>query len=195
MFKNFDLTFPPECVDVVKEAYNKANIILEYGSGGSTFLAAESGKTIISVESSCEWMMELVSSLGEKKLLNKVMPLWIDIGPTRAWGHPANSSKKENWQLYSRKPWQYCQNKDIHPDTVLIDGRFRVSCFLASCYYTKKPITILFDDFVDREKYHVVKELFEPAETYDRLAVFHVKPNMIDHDFLSKNKHYFYNPD
>ena len=195
MFKNFELTFPPKCAEVIEDAYKQANIILEYGSGGSTFLGAELGKTVISTESSCEWMMELVSSLGERNLLSKVMPLWVDIGKTRVWGHPVDTSKRKNWPLYAKKPWMYCQNKDISPDTILIDGRFRVSCFLASCQFTKKPIKILFDDFANRKKYHLVKELFEPVEVYDdRLAIFHVEPNKIDADFLLKNKNYFFNP-
>jgi len=196
LFKNFELTFPPACAEVVKEAYSEANIVLEYGSGGSTFVGAENCSKVISIESSCQWMMELVSSLGEKGLLNKVMPIWVDIGPTRAWGHPVDASKRKNWPLYSKKPWLYCQKESVQPDLVLIDGRFRVSCFLACCFYTQRPIKVLFDDFANRHKYHVVKELFQPVEVFDdRLAVFHVEPGAIDSEFISSKKEYFFNPD
>jgi hypothetical protein len=47
-----ELTFSPEVAELVRETYAQAQVILEYGSGGSTVLASEmAGKTVFSVES------------------------------------------------------------------------------------------------------------------------------------------------
>ena len=51
-----ELTFIPEVGDLVRAHYEKAKVILEFGSGGSTVMASEMpGKTIYSVESSRVW--------------------------------------------------------------------------------------------------------------------------------------------
>lgn len=50
------LTLPPEEAEWVCSHYQAANVILEYGSGGSTVLASElSGKKVFSVESDKMW--------------------------------------------------------------------------------------------------------------------------------------------
>jgi len=51
-----ELTFIPEVGALVRKHYEGADVILEYGSGGSTVMASEMpGKTIYSVESSRVW--------------------------------------------------------------------------------------------------------------------------------------------
>ena len=50
-----ELTLPEAEAALLRETYDRAGVILEYGSGGSTVLAAEQpGKTVPSVESSNE---------------------------------------------------------------------------------------------------------------------------------------------
>ena len=66
MFKEFQLTFPKPVADFVRSQYSSSKCILEYGSGGSTVFAASQGKTIITTESSAQWLIELVGSCIEK---------------------------------------------------------------------------------------------------------------------------------
>ena len=50
------LTLPPQEAEALKEAYAGADTILEYGSGGSTVVAAERPGTLVtSVESDRGW--------------------------------------------------------------------------------------------------------------------------------------------
>lgn len=49
---------------------------------------------------------------------------------------------------------------------------------------TKKPITILFDDYVERTNYHVVENLFSDYKTVGRMAIFDVLPSRIDGSML-----------
>ena len=51
------ITLPPEEEAAVRSYYAQAQVILEYGSGGSTVIAAElPSKTIFSVESDVKWL-------------------------------------------------------------------------------------------------------------------------------------------
>jgi len=57
---------------------------------------------------------------------------------------------------------------------VLVDGRFRVACFLASILSITEDTTIFFDDYVDRDYYHVVEEIIKPNRFCGRQAIFEV---------------------
>lgn len=186
------MTFSDVCNKFVTQKYSKAETILEYGSGGSTILAASLGKKIISVESSSTWLLELIGSAAEQELPGKIIPLYVDVGPTGDWGKPKDESKWKNWLNYPRLPWQYCQQNRIDPDLVLIDGRFRVACFLATCAYVQKETTVLFDDYEERPHYHIVEKSFEKIDVIDgRMAVFKIKPNKLDSNDLMNCLHYF----
>jgi hypothetical protein len=78
----------------------------------------------------------------------------------------------------------------------LIDGRFRVASFIATCVFTKAPIQILFDDYVERPEYHWVNTLSTPdAIIGERMAVFNVGPGEIKLEALVEGMSYFYNPE
>lgn len=195
MFQQFNLTFTPVTSKYVQSRYKKATTIVEYGSGGSTILAAKEGKTIISTESSSEWMIELMGAYKEQDLPGDIIPIYVDIGETKKFGYPVDNSQVKSYPNYAKKAWRYCSEHKIHPDLVLVDGRFRVACFIASCISIKKPCTILFDDFVDRKHYHIVKKIVEPVDIIDeRMAVFDIKPNMVSTKFLLDQMNYFLAP-
>ncbi|WP_395341561.1 hypothetical protein PN836_019545 [Ningiella sp. W23] len=196
MFRNFQLTLTPECGEFVKKEYKKAKLIVEYGSGGSTFLAAAlSGKKVLSVESDIKWLMELMSAYKEQDLKGDIVPLWADIGETKEFGYPADESKYKDWPNYAKLPFLFCREHKLSPDLALIDGRFRVACFLACCAYTKTNMKILFDDYAVRKRYHVVERICKPSAIIgDRMAVFDIKPKMVNSDFLADHYHYFYRP-
>ena len=63
------------------------------------------------------------------------------------------------------------------PDLILIDGRFRVSTFL-SCVLKFPGAKVLFDDYVDRENYHVVESVIKPKRTVGRIAEFKVPKHL-----------------
>ena len=42
----FQLTLPEEVADALRAIYSEGVVVLEYGSGGSTFLALEANKKI-----------------------------------------------------------------------------------------------------------------------------------------------------
>ena len=67
-------------------------------------------------------------------------------------------------------PWRVMQRHGVNPDIVFIDGRFRVASFLATYLNASKPCTVVFDNYRDRECYHVVESILKPSRFIDRTA-------------------------
>jgi len=68
------------------------------------------------------------------------------------------------------------RSKKAATDFVLIDGRFMVACCLEVFNSVGSEC---FDDFTDRESYHVVLEYFDIVhEVYDRMVILKKKPGM-----------------
>lgn len=172
------LTMPPTEADALRAAYAMADVILEYGSGGSTLLAAEMpGKTVTSVESDRDWvqMMQDWFEHAPPAAGSKAEILWADIGATKEWGHPKS---RKGWRRYAGYPLGVWSRVGfVQPDVVLVDGRFRTGCALASAFNTAKPVKLLFDDYKPRKHYHRIEEfLGRPGQMHGRMAEFEVKP-------------------
>lgn len=183
--EQFSLAFPGEVANFVRDAYHDTKGVFEYGSGGSTLVAAKLGKPFISIETDEKWtksITEKVAGIDGRHRHSSV--LWVDIGKTKEWGFPADSKKYSNYWKYPLAAWM--QDVDFTPDTVLIDGRMRKACFCAALAMTKKPIRILFDDYAERKFYHEVECLVKPALLVGRMAVFDIKPGLVTIDDLPK---------
>jgi hypothetical protein len=190
-----ELTLPEAEAEAVRAAYAAAECILEYGSGGSTVMAAEMpGKRVFSVESDPDWadMMRRWLSAHPPAEGSRVEVVWADIGPTREWGHPVDTAQ---WARFPRYPMGVWSRPDFAaPDVVLVDGRFRVGCALAAAYLTEKPITLLFDDFAPRQAYHKVQDYLGPAELIGRMARFHITPQPIPKAHWLRLTQFMYRP-
>ena len=103
----------------------------------------------------------------------------VDIGVTREWGTPfftrRTADRAMRWRRYSTAPWDCFDESDPEPDTILIDGRFRVACALYSLLRLSElsPCAILFDDYRDRPCYAEVERHARLASMEGRMAVFH----------------------
>ncbi|MDX5403408.1 MAG: hypothetical protein LPK02_14620 [Rhodobacterales bacterium] len=170
-----ELTFPEAEAEVIRAAYGQAEVILEYGSGGSTVLAAELGKRVTSVESDRAWAQMMRDWFAAHPPAGQVDIVWADIGPTKEWGHPVDHSGWKNFARYPLDVWDL--SGFAHPDLVLVDGRFRMGCALATAFRITRPVTLCFDDYADRPHYHQIETfLGAPTRIVGRLAVFHVTP-------------------
>lgn len=171
------LTFPDAEAAFVRRHYKKARVILEYGSGGSTQLAASMpGKFVMSVESDRRWALNLQRELDQAGLTSPAIVWHVDIGPTGRWGRPETSEYWQRFHLYPLSIWS--EPFFRHPDLILVDGRFRPACIAAACLRIQKPVTVLFDDYVTRPKYHVVERLVKPVEIVGRMARFELTPDL-----------------
>jgi hypothetical protein len=78
---------------------------------------------------------------------------------------------------YMAQPWRLAKHHNLVPDTVLIDGRFRVASFLFSLLSARIGTTILFDDYVDRPVYFVVEQSCPLTSLCERMGLFHAAKN------------------
>lgn len=166
-----ELTFIPEVGQLVREHYEQANVILEFGSGGSTVMASEMpGKTIYSVESSRVWTKMMRRWFEEAEPVSLPQMHHVNIGPTGKWGTPRSGAGYRRYHLYPLSIWDTEGFK--HPDVILVDGRFRVACALTAMLRCTKKTTLLFDDYEGRKGYHVLEEFLEKEEVVGNMARF-----------------------
>ncbi|MBK9521293.1 MAG: hypothetical protein IPO13_06680 [Rhodocyclaceae bacterium] len=163
---------------------------LEYGAGGSTLAALDlKVPEIISIDSDSE----LLNSLGVEagRFASSYRGRHINLGTIRQWGYPTTNTGIGNWHKYSFEIWRELATANFHPDLVLIDGRFRVACFLATLLFAPSGAIIFFDDFFCREYYAVCKNFLAPAAQHGRAAIF-VRPAVVSSspELISAALHY-----
>jgi hypothetical protein len=164
----------------LKRYLDGCDVYLEYGCGGSTLFAGQIGvRTIYSVESNGEWMRRIQAAYDRRFAAKglTLLTLHAEIGPTGAWGHPTDPVHASKWPGYAIAPWLLLAQRQQSPRVVLIDGRFRVACFLTTLAAATTGTIILFDDYVDRPHYHVVEAHCPRLVTHGRMAVFRVAEN------------------
>jgi hypothetical protein len=152
-----------------KKVAGGAKSYAEYGCGASTiWMAKNTAAQIRAVDTSADWVKKMHENVGT----DRADIQWIDCGPLRKWGVPLGFGKRGNFKTYADAPWTDGQSIDV----VLVDGRFRVSCFLASLANADAGTKIIFDDYTDRPHYHVVEELVERQQICGRQCLFEVPP-------------------
>ena len=139
----------------------------EYGCGKSTnWVLKNTSSKIVSVDTSSEYI-EFVKK-NNKKNAERLKIVYIDLGPIKDWGWPINYNKSFNFDRYTDLIWQ--QNEK--PELVLIDGRFRVCCFLTSLKYADEGTKIIFDDYITRPYYHFIEKYVDRIESFGEQCLF-----------------------
>lgn len=96
----------------------------EYGVGLSTLYAESIGVSAgVSIENDLEWLLKIK---GNIKKTDSWFFQFIDCGDTYRWARPKNLEKRRDFLCYANAMWQ----QKVKPNFILIDGRFRVLCFL-----------------------------------------------------------------
>lgn len=152
--------------ELFKKTTAAADVYAEYGCGASTLWVANHTRSrVISVDSSEQWLGAVKQGCRNP---DAVTLHFSDVGKVGDWGTPVGYEKRDNFDDYT--DWIWKQN--LSPDVVLIDGRFRVCSFLTSLLFAKEGTRILFDDYTNRERYHVVELFLRPVQTCGRQALF-----------------------
>tara|TARA_B100001121_G_scaffold307468_1_gene329076 strand:- start:837 stop:1478 length:642 start_codon:yes stop_codon:yes gene_type:complete len=160
LFKGNDLLF--------KKYISSCRVYGEYGCGKSTiWVSNNTNVQILAVDTSKEWI-EIVNQ--NIKNNNSTNLKHIDLGEIGHWGTPIDYSKNSSFESYTN--WIWFQNKK--PDLVLIDGRFRVCCFLSSLKFADKGTFLIFDDYIDRPHYHFVEKYLPRSKVFGRQCLFEV---------------------
>lgn len=163
-----------------EQTLRESSFYLEYGSGGSTVLAARLKKQFISVDSDKYFLRAVQKKIG--KLSPEQMLIHSDIGLNGPWGIPIFKAKTEarllRWRKYPEVPWRAIFANDLGlPDLVMIDGRFRVACALTCLKYLKdSPRAImLVDDYTNRPHFKIIEKFAALDGVVGRMAIFRAK--------------------
>ena len=167
---------------------DKSTIYFEYGSGGSTYQAnlRKNIQKIYSVESDKTWINKLKLSIKD---VSKIMYIYNEMGTKpRTWGYPSKSCDKSNLINYSEHIRNLSVEERSKIDLVMIDGRFRVACCLKCFEVINDGCYIMFDDFLNRKKYHVVLNYYDIIEKTEdkRMVILRKNKNISIPDYLIK---------
>jgi hypothetical protein len=164
-------------IELLSAFLRRSSNYLEFGAGGSTVLASRLVRErITAVDSSQEWLdkaRDACSAVGTAASLDLVL---ADIGPTGQWGYPIDKSAIARWPGYYENVWTRPAVHDV--DFCLVDGRFRVACFLHSLLCCRADMLLAIHDFDNREKYHVLREIAREVAMADNLSVFLPRPDV-----------------
>lgn len=148
-----------------------SNYYGEYGSGLSTIYVSNfSSVKGVSAETNILWVNKIKDNLSSE--LNMKL-IHIDLGKVLHFGRPESYVYKDKFKDYLNSIWV----GNFKPDLVLIDGRFRVACFLTSLINAERGTHIIFDDYRSRPYYHIVEKFEKPILQNKRQAVFKVNKN------------------
>jgi hypothetical protein len=155
-----ELIFHGNDKQLFEKYINNAKFYFEYGAGSSTYYASlkQNLKKIIVVESDKEWYNKVNNMIVNKEKFNFN---YIEMNSVpNTLGKPGPNSKKEDWIKYSDIIRKISKDISSKIDLVLIDGRFRVACCLKCFNIINDNCVILFNDFLTRDKYHVLLDFY-----------------------------------
>ena len=166
-----------------KKSIEGIKIYGEYGCGlSSKWILNNTSSKVISVDSSKEWVKKVKNENKNHK--SRLLINHVDLGKVGSWGRPISYEKIHKFSEYTDYIWKQ-QEK---PRLVLIDGRFRVCCFLTSLKFADPGTKIIFDDYVNRPYYHFIEKYVSRINECGRQCLFIVpSKSQIDIDSLNKD--------
>jgi hypothetical protein len=153
-----------------KSFASHAEDYLEFGSGGSTYVAAQLvSHTVTTLDSSQEWLDRVALACKEDNC--RIVPtlVAVDVGETQEWGYPADEDTRERWPAYHEAIWERPGSHDC--DLYMVDGRFRVACFMQILLRCRPDALIMIHDFA-RPEYQVINAVARPIASAEELSVF-----------------------
>lgn len=140
-----------------------ARVILEYGAGDATPMAAAmAGKFVMAVESSWSLTLRSQIALGAAAL------------PSPAVIHHVDPEGEAPHRRYAEAIWDEAFFR--HPDVILIAGRHRAACLAAAQARIARPVTVFFDDWLAQPVQPAADPPVRPARILGRMAEFHLVP-------------------
>ena len=153
----------------------------EFGTGGSTLLAARQGfEMMVGVESDPAWakMVREDEEVAAVIAAGRASILHADIGPVGAWGSPLDRDAVRPWPGYIARMWAEWDRLGTSPDLILVDGRFRVACCISAALMAAAnrgrhppPLVIIHDVGERRPNYDRALDFFHVEEQAGSLRV------------------------
>lgn len=160
-----------ETLEALSGAMKAASSYLEYGTGGSTVMAAELVQgPVFAVESDRKYL-DAVRKAIEPFGRSDISLHHADIGPVLMWGVPALRWTSGRWRSYPQAPWAAMQEA---PDLIFVDGRFRVACVLECLLRLPADWRgqFILDDYDGRPHYEVLERFVDRPQRVGRALSF-----------------------
>ena len=107
-----------------KSEVKTATVYAEYGVGKSSiWVLQNTSAQVLAVDTSEHWINHVRT---QAKAADRFDVTWVDLGPIGWAGRPNNFDRRSQFKDYIQSVW----SRTAEPDLVLVDGRFRVACFL-----------------------------------------------------------------
>lgn len=149
---------------------------LEFGTGGSTCLASSLARTsVISVDSDDAWLGRVQAECARHPNWKQPQLFGVDIGPTGSWGWPTDPTTRNRWPDYHTRVWS--EAAATGADLVMIDGRFRLSCYLQTILRGRPDVIIAMHDFAGRAAYQAAHRFGREIARTGELSVFARRPD------------------
>lgn len=162
---------PSKTAGALAELLAASDTYLEYGVGGSTRLALQSGlTTLIAVESDRHYLDAATAMVEQARASVHWIPVYVDVGPTGYLGFPKTLKSRMKWSNYAAAPW----SMGLQPDLILVDGRFRLACALLAARHAKPGTLVFFDDYTTRPWYWPARHYLSLVAKAGRAAIFEV---------------------
>ena len=143
-----------------------ARVILEYGAGDATTMAAAmAGKFVMAVESSWSLTLRGQLALGAAALPSPAVIHHVD---------PAGAAPDRR---YAEAIWDEAFFR--HPDVIVIAGRHRAACLAAAQARIDRPVTVFLDDWPSQPVQPAADPPLRPARIIGRMAEFHLVPQPV----------------
>ena len=155
---------------------DSARHYVEFGSGGSTVLAAGLVRDkVTSFDSSREWLDRVAAAC--RKAHTRLSPelILLDIGEIEDWGFPKGDAAQARWPRYHSSMWS--DPRHAAADLYLIDGRFRVACCAQILLHAADEVLIAFHDYALRPHYHRITDIAREVARANDLSIFVRRPD------------------
>lgn len=146
----------PQEIDLIKRYLRPTDVMLEWGSGGSTVTFSPLVKSYYSIEHVSDWYTKVDEELQRLNLSEKVTNVLIEPDSPRTI-----PTKYEEFKTYI----EYVDGLGITFDRVLIDGRARAQCAERVLPYLSSDAIVFIHDFWARPQYHNVLSFYEEVSS------------------------------
>jgi len=164
-----------------KNIVREAKVYGEYGCGNSTIWTLENTSAkIISVDTSLKWINKVRDMINNNSFRMNIHH--SNLGEVGDWGRPISYIKHNYFIDYTNYIWEQSEK----PSVILIDGRFRVCCFLTTLKLAAEGTKIIFDDYTNRPHYHYVEKYVSRIKECGRQCLF-IVPSKRDMDINELN--------
>lgn len=161
-------------IELLSAFLGQSSAYFEFGMGGSTCLAARLVRQRVhAIDSSADWVEKVRQEIGTSD--KEIRISTVDIGPTGNWGNPVGRSHAALFPDYSLS---ITRTGFVDYDLCLVDGRFRVACFLQALSTLRADAVIAIHDYTVRPAYHVVEEFARPVAGANQLRMFVRRPGI-----------------